>query len=263
MGVLNVTPDSFSDGGKWFDPDAAIQHGMELIAQGADVIDVGGESSRPGAAPVAEDEERRRVLPVIQALAPRIRVSIDTRKAAVAEAALEAGASLVNDISASLWPVAAAAGAGWVAMHMRGEPATMQENVHYDDVVSEVRQFLVSRVGQAEAAGVEEIWIDPGIGFGKTAEHNLVLLRRLDALISIGRPVVVGTSRKSFIGRLTPAADGSPAPVDDRLEGSVATAVWAMVQGAAMVRVHDVGATRRAAGLVDAARAAAPLGAAR
>jgi len=263
MGVLNVTPDSFSDGGKWFDPDAAVQHGMELIAQGADVIDVGGESSRPGAAPVAEDEERRRVLPVIQALAPRVRVSIDTRKAAVAEAALEAGASLVNDISASLWPVAAAAGAGWIAMHMRGEPATMQHDVHYDDVVSEVRQFLLSRVGRAEAAGVQEIWIDPGIGFGKTAEHNLVLLRHLDALISIGRPVVVGSSRKSFIGRLTPAADGNPAPVDDRLEGSVATAVWAMVQGAAMVRVHDVGPTRRAAALVDAARAAAPLGAAR
>ena len=263
MGVLNVTPDSFSDGGSWFDVDAAVGHGIELIAEGADVVDVGGESSRPGAVPVPEAEELRRVLPVIRALAPRIRVSIDTRKAAVAEAAIEAGASLINDISASLWPVAAAAGVGWVAMHMRGEPATMQDDVHYADVVAEVRDFLQARIGQAEAAGVEEIWIDPGIGFGKTAEHNLALLHHLDALISIGRPVVVGTSRKSFLGRLAPSADGTPAPVDDRLAGSLTTAVWAMMRGAAMVRVHDVGPTRQAARLVHAARASAPLGAAR
>jgi len=180
-----------------------------------------------------------------------------------AQAAIEAGASLVNDISASLWPVAAAARVGWVAMHMRGEPATMQHDIHYRDVVADVREFLRARVGQAEAAGVDEIWIDPGIGFGKTAEHNLALLHHLDALTSIGRPVVVGTSRKSFIGSLAPSADGAPAPVDDRLEGSLATAVWAMLRGAAMVRVHDVGPTRQAARLVDAARASAPLGAAR
>jgi dihydropteroate synthase len=254
MGVLNVTPDSFADGGKWFEPDAAIEHGMQLLAEGADVVDVGGESSRPGAAPVSESEELRRVLPVIGALAPRVRVSIDTRKPKVAEAAVEAGATLLNDISASLWPVAAQAGVGWVAMHMRGEPATMQQDVHYDDVVAEVRDFLAARVGAAERAGVEEIWIDPGVGFGKTPAHNLTLLRHLDAIDAIGRPVVIGTSRKSFIGRLAGDPDGAPAPVEDRLEGSLATAVWSVAMGAAMVRVHDVAATRQAVRIVDAAR---------
>lgn len=245
MGVLNVTPDSFSDGGRFFDHEAAIAHGLELVAEGADVVDVGGESTRPGAQEVGEAEERRRVVPVVEALAPHVRVSIDTRKRAVAEAALAAGATLVNDVSASLWEVAAAAGAGWVAMHMRGEPPTMQVDPHYDDVVSEVREHLVARAEAAAAGGVAEVWIDPGIGFGKTGEHNLTLLAHLRELAGTGWPVVVGTSRKGFLGTLTGVAE--PA---ERLEGSLATAVWAMAEGAAMVRVHDVRATVQAARIV-------------
>jgi dihydropteroate synthase len=256
MGVLNVTPDSFSDGGLWLDAEAAIAHGLEMVAQGADILDVGGESTRPGAESVEEGEERRRVIPVIQALAPRVRVSIDTRKAGVAEAALAAGATLVNDVSASLWPVAAAGRAGWVAMHMRGEPRTMQQEPTYDDVVAEVIAFLTDRADQAEAAGVSEIWIDPGIGFGKTVEHNLSLLRHLSELVATGRPVVIGTSRKSFLGRLAAPAGQPPVPVDDRLEGSLATAVWAAVQGAGIVRVHDVEPTVQALRLVQAKVAA-------
>jgi dihydropteroate synthase len=235
MGVLNVTPDSFSDGGRWLDAGAAVAHGLRMVSEGADVVDVGGESTRPGADAVDIDEELRRVLPVVEALAPHTRVSIDTRKAEVAEAALAAGASLLNDVSASLAPVARAAGAGWVAMHMQGEPATMQQDPSYDDVVAEVQAFLVER---AETAGVDEVWIDPGIGFGKTLEHNLALLAHLDALVDTGYPVVVGTSRKSFLGRLT----GGAGP-DDRVEASVATAAWALAQGARMVRVHDVAPT--------------------
>lgn len=242
MGVLNVTPDSFSDGGRWLDAGAAVQHGLRMIEEGADVVDVGGESTRPGAEPVDADEELRRVLPVIEALAPHTRVSIDTRKAEVAEAALAAGATLLNDVSASLAPVAKAAGAGWVAMHMRGEPRTMQEAPQYDDVVAEVKGFLVER---AENAGVDEVWIDPGIGFGKTMEHNLTLLAHLDDLVATGYPVVVGTSRKAFLGRLTGGA-----PPEDRLEGSVATAAWALAQGVRMVRVHDVAPTVAAARLL-------------
>ena len=248
MGVLNVTPDSFSDGGRYLDPEPAVAHGLALVAEGADVVDVGGESTRPGAGPVDEAEERRRVVPVIEALAPSVRVSVDTRSAAVAEAAVAAGATLVNDVSASLWPVAAEVGAGWVAMHMRGEPVTMQEAPRYDDVVAEVGAFLQERAAQARAAGVEEVWIDPGIGFGKTLEHNLALLRSLDRLVAGGVPVVVGASRKGSLGQLTGGA-----PVDDRLEASVATAVWAVEQGAAMVRVHDVAATVRALALLEAA----------
>jgi dihydropteroate synthase len=248
MGVLNVTPDSFSDGGRYLDPELAVAHGLALVAEGADVVDVGGESTRPGAGPVDEAEERRRVVPVIEALAPSVRVSVDTRSAAVAEAAVAAGATLVNDVSASLWPVAAEAGAGWVAMHMQGEPGTMQEAPRYDDVVAEVGAFLQERAAQARAAGVEEVWIDPGIGFGKTLEHNLALLRSLDRLVAGGVPVVVGASRKGSLGQLTGGA-----PVDDRLEASVATAVWAVEQGAAMVRVHDVAATVRALALLEAA----------
>jgi len=244
MGVLNVTPDSFSDGGRWLDPEAALAHGLRMVAQGADVVDIGGESTRPGAQPVPFAEELRRVLPVVEALAPHVRVSIDTRKAEVAEAALAAGATLVNDVSASLAPVAAAAGAGWVAMHMRGDPRTMQKAPVYDDVVADVRAFLVER---AESAGVDEVWIDPGIGFGKSLEHNLALLARLADLVATGFPVVVGTSRKAFLGRLT----GGAGP-DDRLEASVATAAWAMAQGAAMVRVHDVAPTVAAARLLGA-----------
>lgn len=239
MGVLNVTPDSFSDGGRWLDAGAAIAHGLQMAREGADIVDVGGESTRPGAEPVGAGEELRRVLPVVEALAPHVRVSIDTRKAEVAEAALAAGATLLNDVSASLAGVAKAAGAGWVAMHMRGEPRTMQQEPTYDDVVAEVTAFLVER---AETAGVDEVWIDPGIGFGKTMEHNLALLAHLDALVATGYPVVVGTSRKSFLGRLTGGADA-----DDRVEASVATAAWALAQGAAMVRVHDVAPTVAAA----------------
>jgi dihydropteroate synthase len=248
MGVLNVTPDSFSDGGRYLDHAAAVARGLELVAEGADVVDVGGESTRPGAEPVPEDEELRRVLPVVEALAPHVRVSVDTRKRAVAEAAVAAGATLVNDVSASLHEVAAAAKVGWVAMHMRGEPATMQDDPRYDDVVTEVRDHLVARAQAAVDAGVEEVWIDPGIGFGKTIDHNLSLLRGLHSLAATGFPVVVGTSRKGFLGALTAGA-----PPDDRLEASLATAVHAMACGARMVRVHDVRPTVQAARLVGAA----------
>jgi dihydropteroate synthase len=242
MGVLNVTPDSFSDGGRWLDPDAAVEHGLRMVAEGADVIDVGGESTRPGAEPVTPAEELRRVLPVVRALAGRVRVSIDTRSAEVAEAAIDAGATLVNDVSASLADTAAAGGAGWVAMHMQGDPRTMQHAPAYDDVVAEVRAFLVER---AESAGATEVWIDPGIGFGKTLAHNLSLLRHLDELVATGYPVLVGTSRKGFLGALT-----DNAPAGDRLEASVATAAWAVAQGAGMVRVHDVAPTVEAVRLL-------------
>jgi dihydropteroate synthase len=251
MGVLNVTPDSFSDGGRWFDHQAAIARGMEMVAQGVDVVDVGGESTRPGAAPVDEAEERRRVLPVVEALAPHVRVAIDTRKSGVAEAAVAAGATLVNDISASLWPVAAEAGVGWVAMHMRGQPATMQIAPRYDHVVAEVHEFLAAVVDEAATGGVEEIWVDPGIGFGKNMEHNLQLLRHLDRLGTIGRPVLVGTSRKTFLGRLAAGPGQPPAPIEQRLAGSLASAVWCMVHGASMVRAHDVAETVQAARLVN------------
>ncbi len=245
MGVLNVTPDSFSDGGRYFDAGAAIAHGLQLVAEGADVVDVGGESTRPGARPVDADEERRRVVPVIAALAPHVSVSVDTRKVAVAEAAVDAGATLVNDVSASLWPVAAARGVGWVAMHMQGTPETMQVRPYYGDVVAEVCALLAERAAAARATGVDEVWLDPGIGFGKTGAHNLALLRELRRLAAIGEPLLVGTSRKGFLGQLTGGA-----PVGDRLEASLATAVWAMAQGAAMVRVHDVAPTLQAARLV-------------
>ena len=257
MGVLNVTPDSFSDGGRWLDHGAAVEHGMHLVAEGADVVDVGGESTRPGSQPVDVAEELRRVVDVVAALAPHVRVSIDTRHAAVAEAALAAGATLLNDVSASLHDVAAGAGrgVGFVAMHMRGDPATMQDDPRYDDVVGEVRAFLVGRAEAAVAAGVEEVWIDPGIGFGKTAAHNLALLAHLDELVATGFPVVVGTSRKGFLGVLLGGA-----PADDRLEGSVATATWAMWQGARMVRAHDVRATVHAAQVVAGEIVKAPEG---
>jgi dihydropteroate synthase len=245
MGVLNVTPDSFSDGGRFVDPALAVAHGLEMVAEGADVVDVGGESTRPGAEPVDEDEELRRVVPVVAALADHVRVSIDTTKAAVARAAVAAGATLVNDVSASLHAVAAEAGVGWVAMHRQGDPRSMQVAPRYDDVVAEVLAFLVERAGAATAAGVGEVWIDPGIGFGKQLRHNLLLLRHVGALVASGYPVLVGTSRKSFLGAL---ADGLAA--DDRLEGSLATAVYAMAEGVAMVRVHDVAATVQASRLV-------------
>ncbi|HET9076962.1 MAG TPA: dihydropteroate synthase [Acidimicrobiales bacterium] len=239
MGVLNVTPDSFSDGGRWLDPAAAIAHGRQMIAEGADMIDVGGESTRPGASPVDADEEMRRVLPVIEALAGEVEISVDTRKEPVARSAVAAGATVINDVSSSLWPVAADTGAGWVAMHMRGEPSDMQRRAVYSDVVTEVRDHLLDRAERAARAGVERIWIDPGIGFAKNAHHNLSLLKHLSVLVDSGWPVLVGTSRKSFLGRV--AAPGTdPLPALQRLEGTVATTAWAITQGAAMVRVHDV-----------------------
>jgi dihydropteroate synthase len=254
MGVLNVTPDSFSDGGRYLDLDRALARGLEMLAEGADVIDVGGESSRPGAQPVSEAEELRRVIPVIEALATRVRVSVDTTKPAVAEAALSAGATLLNDISASLWPVAASGGAGWMAMHMKGTPRTMQDDPRYDDVVGEVHGFLVERARQAADAGVAEVWVDPGIGFGKTVRHNLTLLRHLPALVASGFPVLVGTSRKGFLGFLAVGPAEEPVPVAQRLPGSIATTTWAMLAGAAMVRVHDVAAAFQAATLVGSTR---------
>ena len=250
MGVLNVTPDSFSDGGEWFQSERAIMRAHEMIAEGADVVDVGGESTRPGADPVPADEEIRRVIPVIEALAGQVRLSIDTTKPVVAEAAVGAGATLINDVSAALWPVAARCGAGWVAMHRSGTPKSMQRDPHYDDVVAEVTALLVDRAGQAAAAGVEEVWIDPGIGFGKTVEHNLALLGSVSDMVATGYPVLVGTSRKGFLGQVARSADGSVAPVAERLPASLATATWAMQEGARMVRVHDVSATVQAALLV-------------
>jgi dihydropteroate synthase len=253
MGVLNVTPDSFSDGGHFLDPSEALARGRAMRAEGAAWVDVGGESTRPGAEPVDEAEELRRVLPVVEALAAdEVPVSIDTRHAVVARAAVAAGARLVNDVSASLGEVAAELGVAWVAMHAQGDPRTMQDDPRYGDVVGEVTDHLVERADAAVAAGVPEVWIDPGIGFGKTMQHNLALLAHLDRLVATGHPVLVGVSRKGFIGQLTGRSDGTdhPAPVDDRLEGSVALATWAMSQGARMIRAHDVAPTVAAATLV-------------
>lgn len=259
MGILNVTPDSFSDGGAWFERDRAVQRGRQMIDEGADIVDVGGESTRPGAESVSAEEELARVVPVIEALAGEVRISVDTTKEVVAEAAADAGATLINDVSASLWPVAARRRVGWVAMHRQGTPATMQRAPRYDDVVREVSEVLVDRAQRATASGVEEVWIDPGIGFGKDLDHNLALLASLDELVATGYPVVVGTSRKSFLGRLDPASDGTPAPVGDRLAGSLATATWSMRQGVRMVRVHDVAPTVHAAVLVGAVGAPGPV----
>jgi dihydropteroate synthase len=261
MGVVNVTPDSFSDGGRFLDHAAAVARGRAVVAEGADWVDVGGESTRPRAEPVPADEELRRVVPVVEALAhDGVAVSIDTRKAEVARAAVAAGARMVNDVSATLGEVAAEVGAGFVAMHMLGDPRTMQNEPHYDDVVVDVRDFLVERADAARAAGVTDVWIDPGIGFGKTLDHNLALLANLDVLVDTGYPMVVGTSRKTMLGTLAARADPSGAvpPTSDRLEGSVATAVWCLFQGAAMVRVHDVAATVRAVDAVTAIGAPAP-----
>jgi len=249
MGVVNVTPDSFSDGGLFLAPEAAVEHGERLLGEGADILDIGGESTRPGAEPVSADEERRRVLPVVAPLATAGgRISIDTTKAEVAAAAIDAGASLVNDVSAfrfdpALAGLVADAGVGCCLMHMLGEPRTMQEDPRYDDVVDDVRAFLEERLRFAVAEGVPEelVWLDPGIGFGKTVEHNLELLSRLDEIVSIGRPVVVGTSRKSFLGKL---AGGKPE--GERLPGTIATNVVALARGASVFRVHDVAPLRDA-----------------
>jgi dihydropteroate synthase len=243
MGVVNVTPDSFSDGGLYLDPEAAIRHGEELAAEGAEILDVGGESTRPGAQSVPADVELERVVPVVERLAVNgvARVSIDTTKLAVAEAALQAGARIVNDVSAfrfepELAGLVASAGASCCLMHMLGEPRTMQDDPRYGDVVSDVRAFLEERLAFAVGEGVpeERVWLDPGIGFGKTVEHNLELLRRLDEIVAIGRPVVIGTSRKSFLGKITGREPR------DRVPGTIATNVLAYERGASIFRVHDV-----------------------
>jgi dihydropteroate synthase len=248
MGVVNVTPDSFSDGGAWLDPAAAIVHGRTLVAQGAAILDIGGESTRPGADPVSEAEELRRVLPVLEGLAGAgARLSIDTSKAAVAAAALDMGATLVNDVTALrgdplMAELIARRGCEVCLMHMLGEPRTMQRDPRYDDVVSDVRAFLEQRLEHAVAEGIarERIWLDPGIGFGKTIDHNLELLARLDEIVALGRPVVVGTSRKSFLGRITGRGPG------ERVAGTIATNVLALARGASIFRVHDVAEARDA-----------------
>ncbi len=254
MGIVNVTPDSFSDGGRYLATDAAFAHGLDLLTQGAAILDVGGESTRPGASVVSVDAEIRRVVPVVEQLAPHGRVSIDTRNPEVARAAVAAGATLINDVSAQLWPVAADLGVGWVAMHMQGQPATMQLDPVYDDVVDEVCAFLAERAAEAAKAGVAEIWVDPGFGFGKTLQHNLTLLAQLDRVVALGWPVVVGTSRKGMLGRILADSDGVADPVDsdDRLAGSIASEVWAMHLGASMIRAHDVRAAVQAAKVVAA-----------
>ncbi len=247
MGVLNVTPDSFSDGGEFLDAAAAVAHAGELVADGADLVDVGGESTRPGADPVEKAVELERVMPVVEALAGRVPLSIDTSKAAVAQAALTAGASFVNDVTAfrgdaAMAGVVAHAGADVCLVHMQGEPRSMQDDPRYDDVVAEVRSFLEERLAWAVREGIPEdrVWLDPGIGFGKTLEHNLELIRRLDEIVAIGRPVVFGASRKRFLGRLTGR------PERDRAAGTVAANVLAFERGATMFRVHDVAPTRDA-----------------
>ena len=242
MGIVNVTPDSFSDGGLTLDPGAAIAHGRELVAQGAAILDVGGESTRPGAEPVGAEEELRRVVPVIEGLAGAgARLSIDTSKAQVAAAALDAGASIVNDVTAlrgdpRMAALVAQRGCDVCLMHMLGEPRTMQRDPTYDDVVADVRAFLEERLRFAVARGIaeERVWLDPGIGFGKTIDHNLELLARLSELVTLGRPLVVGTSRKSFLGTIT----GRPA--GERVAGTLATNVLALAAGASIFRVHDV-----------------------
>jgi dihydropteroate synthase len=260
MGVVNVTPDSFSDGGLYLDPAAAIEHGLMLEAEGAAILDVGGESTRPGADAVPTAEELRRVLPVIEGLASggaSAQLSVDTSKATVAAAALAAGATLVNDVTAlrgdaEMAGVIAGSGADCCLMHMLGDPRTMQLDPRYDDVVAEVKAFLEERIAFAVAAGIEEqrILLDPGIGFGKTVEHNLELLRRVDELVALGRPVVIGTSRKGFLGRLTGR------DVDGRLAATIASCVVAYERGARVFRVHDVAPVRDA--LTVAAATVAP-----
>jgi len=268
MGVVNVTPDSFSDGGLFLDAEAAVGHGLELARQGADILDIGGESTRPGAEPVGEAQELGRVLPVIEGLAGApAQISIDTSKAAVAAAALAAGATLVNDVSAlradpDMAEAVARSGADCCLMHMLGEPRTMQRagGPRYKDVVDDVRAFLEERLRFAVSMGIDErrILLDPGVGFGKTLHHNLELLRRLNELTALGRPLVVGTSRKSFLGRLLADAAGRKEPVEvaQRLPGTIATSVIAYERGATVFRVHDVAPVRAA--LVTAAATLAP-----
>jgi dihydropteroate synthase len=261
FGILNVTSDSFSDGGDFLDPEAAARHAELLLDQGADVIDVGGESTRPGSDPLSAEEELRRVVPVVRKLLearPGAVVSVDTYRATTAEAALDAGARVVNDVTAlrgdpRMAALVADAGCPVVLMHMLGEPKTMQREPRYDDVVGEVRGFLEERAGQANAAGVaaENVILDPGIGFGKTPDHNLSLLRRLDAIVSLGFPVLLGASRKRFIGTITGAEEAK-----ERVFGTVATTVLGYERGATLFRVHDVRANREALAVARAVRAA-------
>ena len=253
MGIVNVTPDSFSDGGRFLQPGAAIEHSLRLVGEGADILDVGGESTRPGAEPVAAEAELERVQPVIEGLAAagtRVQISIDTSKATVASASLYAGASLVNDVSAfradpQMAAVVADSDAECCLMHMLGEPRTMQQDPRYEDVLDDVKAFLEERLAFAVSEGVSErrVLLDPGIGFGKTVEHNLELLRRLDELSSLGRPLVVGTSRKSFLAAIAGGKEREPA---SRLAGTVASSVLALERGASVFRVHDVAPVREA-----------------
>ena len=255
MGILNVTPDSFSDGGRYLDANRAIDYAHQMIEDGADIIDIGGESSRPGALPVSTDEELTRVLPVIDALAKGTDafISIDTYKPPVARDALQVGAHIVNDITAlgdaDMAGVVAGMGAGLILMHMKGVPRTMQHSPVYQDLIPEILTFLQNRIDKAQAEGVctDRIMIDPGIGFGKTAEHNLEILRSLDAFRSLDKPILIGTSRKAFIGKIL----NLPNP-DDRLEGTAATVAWAIAHGADVVRVHDVKAICKIAQMTDA-----------
>jgi len=255
MGVLNVTPDSFSDGGKFFDPAAAIAQGEELARQGADIIDVGGESTRPHAEPVDEAEELRRVIPVVTELAWKLKlpISIDTMKPAIALAALGAGASIVNDVMSSreddtMWRVVAETGAGYVVMHMQGTPQTMQVDPYYDHVTWNVRDFFADRLKRLEVAGItpEQTVLDPGIGFGKTAEHNLQLLAGLRSFTNLGRPLLLGVSRKSFLGVVSGGEE------NERLPSALACTVVAAGAGAQMFRTHDVAATVRALRMTEA-----------
>jgi dihydropteroate synthase len=261
MGIVNITPDSFSDGGRFFAPDAAIAHGRRLLEEGADLLDLGAESTRPGSAPVPADEQWRRLAPVLETLAAETDacLSVDTSDASVARRALAAGAHLVNDVTALRDPampaLVAESGAGVVLMHMRGTPADMQRDPHFHDAPAEVSAELSARVQAALAAGIarDAIALDPGVGFGKAAEHSLALIARLDHLAVLGRPVLIGVSRKSFIGRVLDE------PVDRRLEGSLAATAVAVFQGARVVRTHDVAATRRAVQVAAALRAAASV----
>jgi dihydropteroate synthase len=255
MGILNVTPDSFSDGGRFLDRATAVAHATRMVDDGADILDVGGESTRPGSTPVSADEELERVHPLIERLAelhPAVPISIDTRKADVAAEALDAGATIVNDVSGgadpAMFDVVRDREAAVVLMHMRGDPTTMQEAPHYDDVVGEVHEYLRQRIETAELAGIdpERIAIDPGIGFGKDLDHNLELMHGVDGLLDLGRPVLVGPSRKKFIGTILDL------PVEERVEGTVGAVVWMVARGAHLVRVHDVREVVRAVRVSDA-----------
>ena len=255
MGILNVTPDSFSDGGRYMNPDDAVAHALRMVEEGADVLDIGAESSKPGAVPIDEKEERRRLIPIVQAVCRRVSVpvSIDTTKASIAEQALDVGAAMINDISAlrfdaRMGAVVAKSGAGLVLMHMQGTPQTMQHDAEYADVVEEVRRFLNARLDVAKEAGIspDRILLDPGVGFGKNCRHNLTLLNRLDTFAALGRPLVVGVSRKAFIGKILDR------PIDGRLMGTAGAVAVAVMKGARVVRIHDVAPIRDVVRMVEA-----------